>query len=169
MKHARVGARLFTAALISIALVATLPASSLAQQQADDLRYRTGLESLLAGRQLIVRVTELDPRAAPARVTVVFRDDTGRVVARDVGVVSPTRPFETILDAGQIGSDPRELVRIDLRISNRSEEGEPVVNVDVYDPNGFANEGGWSCNGRNASAGGPIGNCVGIIDFVPAQ
>jgi hypothetical protein len=156
------------ATLLVAALILVFAAPSFTQE-VDDLRFRTGLESLLAQNQMIVRVTELEPDAAPSRVVVLFRNARGEVVRREVGRVSPAQPFETVLQANEVGSGLRELVRIDLRLTNRPSNGTQAINVDVFDPIGFSIEERVICNGQNAGAGGPIGNCEGILNFVPPR
>lgn len=139
----------------------TLPA--VAQQgQGQGLRLRTGLESVLSHQEVIVRVAEINPRSPAARVAVTFFDRNGRRLDRRVGEVSATRVFETTMRASAIGNQPRELVRIDVKIFGVTDASLPSVHVDVHDPFGLSIEERLVC-GPGAQSRGVEALCEGFV------
>lgn len=120
------------------------------------VQIETGLLSFFTGGQRVVRVTvtEVAMRAAESQVRIIYRDVSGRVVARDEGILRRTTPvtFALPLDMGE----PLVQLRASITIVGPSgRRSAPVVVLEDIDPGSFAIEERVSC-APPASREGPV-------------
>ena len=154
---------------ISLAAVcgAALLASSLTAQTApSNVRYQTGLLSAVSHEEVIVRVTELEGRAGISKVQVLLRDRNSRIVARGFGTASSRGAFEFSLPVSDLSSRTRELLRVEVVLSERSSLSVPVIHVEFHDPFDLTFRGGPVCNAPGAAAGTFEGSCDGVWQLV---
>lgn len=138
-----------------LSLLATSP-SDAQPRTLTGVQVETGLLSFFTGdrRAVKVTVTEVGARTAESQVLIVYRNASGRVVARDEGTLRRTGPvtFELPLDMGE----PLVQLRASISIVGPSgRQSAPVVVLEDIDHGSFAIEQRISC-APPASREGPV-------------
>ena len=141
---------------LGVWLIAALPASAQMTLVQTETLLHTGLLGFFtgAGRAVRVTVTEVGGRTVQSQVRIVYRDASDRVVAREDGVLTRSRPvtFELPL----LMADPRVQLRASISIVGvAGRASQPIVVLEEVDHGSLAIEQRISC-APPASREGPV-------------
>jgi hypothetical protein len=141
---------------LGVWLLAAVPGSAQTTLLQTEVQMHTGLLSFFtgAGRAVKVTVTEVGGRTVQSQVRIVYRDATDRVVAREDGVLTRSRPvtFELPL----LMADPKVQLRASISILGvAGRPSQPIVVLEDVDHGSLAIEQRISC-APPASREGPV-------------